>query len=172
VIFVLKPFLYACGADAVLQGLRNNRTDIFHIDILGLKRFPYPASENEGYFSAGGFFVMGHQGDDFIGILFEGRGNGGDFGFKAERFQMIFHARRILPTAESHADAKTMGENETDADRFAMQKPPVISGGGFERVGESVTEIEQSAVTARLFAFIISDDVGFHTAGCFYGVDQ
>src|SRR5438105_15942672 len=71
----------------------------------------------------------------------------------------------VRAAAEAKPARETKRQHDPDRDRLAVQEAVGISGGGFEGVGEGVSEIEERAL-AR-FALVAADDrsIGAATRG-------
>ena len=73
--------------------------------------------------------------------------------------EVLRDASGIFVRAKALLDGEIEGESHADGDGFAMEQPLGIAGEGFERVAESVAEIEQGPCAGQL-ELIFLDDLG------------
>ncbi len=72
---------------------------------------------------------------------------------------MVGHPARILGAAQPLRGREAEGEGHAGGDRLAVEQAIGEPRFGFQRMTESVAEVEQRAPPARL-AFILADDAG------------
>ena len=122
---------------------------------MGNERLADAAREDEGQLTVLDLFILHHQPHQAVDILRERLWRDR----KPRRKQMIAHLIRILMRAKPELRRKPERHDHADGNGFAMQQAAAIASDCFERMRESMTEIEQRALA--FLALVVRHDLRF-----------
>jgi len=131
------------------------------LDIGGDKAFADAAGQNEGQLAALDLLVLPDQRHQHIDIGLVA-GNIGNARRQADGCKMTRDARGLFRRQQAAPGRERESQRHADRHRLAMQQATGKSRGRFQRMAESMAEIEQRALAA--FAFVARDDIRLHPA--------